>query len=263
MIIELTALDLALATCLILVNALISWRLRLGLERQLLTASLRTVVQLLLVGLVLRWVFSLSEWYWPVMLMALMTTVAAAAAAQRSGYRFPGIYSASFTAMASASTVVTCFAILFIIDVRPWHKPQYIIPLFGMILGNTVNGISLGLRQWGLEVTTRGDCIEARLAAGATPREAAESALRQAMRTGMVPILNSMMIVGLVSLPGMMTGQILQGADPDKAAVYQILIMFMIAAGTALGTLTAVWLGFRASFGPAEELCKERFISID
>jgi len=259
-LIKLTPLDLVLAASLILINALISFRLRLGLERQLLIASLRTVVQLVLIGLLLDWIFSLSGWYWPVSLLLIMTTVAASAAASRSGYRFPGIYKASFAAMASASTVVTCFSILFIIELDPWYKPQYIIPLFGMLLGNTVNGISLGLRQWGLEVTQRWELIETRLACGATAREASEAALREAMRTGMIPIVNSMMIVGLVSLPGMMTGLILQGAAPGDAVAYQILIMFMIASGTALGTLAAVWFAFRASFGPSEELLRERFV---
>ena len=113
-----------------------------------------------------------------------------------------------------------------------------------MILGNTLNGISIGLNTF-LEATVADrDRIEMRLSLGANRWEAGRPLLQQAVRTGMIPIINSMMIVGLVSLPGMMTGQLLAGASPLQAVRYQIVIMFLIASATAIGTVTVVLFGF-------------------
>ena len=117
-----------------------------------------------------------------------------------------------------------------------------------MILGNTLNGISLGLDRLGSELASKRDQVDTLLALGATRWEAARAAVQQAVRTGMIPTINSMMVVGLVSLPGMMTGQLLAGVDPLQAVMYQIVIMFLIAAGTSLGTVSVVLLGYRRLF---------------
>ena len=117
-----------------------------------------------------------------------------------------------------------------------------------MVLGNTLNGISLGMDRLGEELDGKRDQVETLLALGATRWEAARAPVQQALRTGMMPTINSMMVVGLVSLPGMMTGQLLAGADPMQAVMYQIVIMFLIAAGTSLGTLSVILLGYRRLF---------------
>jgi putative ABC transport system permease protein len=143
---------------------------------------------------------------------------------------------------------VTAVALLAVVQVRPWYLPQYAIPLLGMILGNTLNGISLGLDRFGEELVGKRDQVEALLALGATRWEAARASVGRAVRTGMIPTLNTMMVVGLVSLPGMMTGQLLAGADPMQAVMYQIVIMFLIASATALGTVSVVLLGYRRLF---------------
>jgi putative ABC transport system permease protein len=118
----------------------------------------------------------------------------------------------------------------------------------GMILGNTLNGVSLGLVSFTEAMVARRDEVETLLALGATRREAAQAPIRHAIRTGMTPIINAMMVVGLVSLPGMMTGQLLSGVDPIEAVKYQIVIMFLIAAATSLSTVLAVLLNFRRLF---------------
>lgn len=237
--------QLAVATALILVNGAISVALRLELGRDLLIASVRTVVQLTLVGLILDWVFALRNAPVVVLLTLLMVTAAAVAAARRPDRSYRGIYRDSFVSMAASSLLITMIAVVGILSVRPWYEPQYLIPLLGMLLGNSLTGISLGLERLLSRVKDDRDRVEARLALGGTPWEATRPAVREAVRTGMIPILNVMTIVGIVSLPGMMTGQILAGADPVDAVKYQILILFMIAASTALGTLGAVLLGYR------------------
>jgi putative ABC transport system permease protein len=127
-----------------------------------------------------------------------------------------------------------------------------------MILGNTLNGISLGLDRLGDELSGQRDRVEALLCLGATRWEAAHSAIETAVRTGMIPMINSMMVVGIVSLPGMMTGQLLSGVDPIQAVKYQIVILFLIAAGTALGTISVVLLSFRQLFNSRHQFLYQR-----
>ena len=117
-----------------------------------------------------------------------------------------------------------------------------------MILGNTLNGVSLGLDRLGSELRGKRDQVEASLALGATRWEAARKPVQQAVKTGLIPTINAMMVVGIVSLPGMMTGQLLAGTSPLEAVKYQIVIMFLIASGTALGTVSVVLLSFRRLF---------------
>ena len=248
--IELTYGQVGLAALLIVINGAISFLLRLGMERSLLVASIRTVLQLLLIGFVLQWIFDPRRG-WPTVaaLMFLMTLIASAAAVQRTDRRFPGIWLTSIVSSGASAWLVTGFALAVVLqEVRPWYQPQYAIPLLGMILGNTLNGISLGLGRLGEELTAHRDEVEALLTLGATRWEAARRPIQQAIRTGMVPIINSMMVVGLVSLPGMMTGQLLSGTRPTEAVKYQIVIMFLIASSSALGTAGAVLLSYRRLF---------------
>ncbi|NUQ60901.1 MAG: iron export ABC transporter permease subunit FetB [Pirellulales bacterium] len=258
--IELTYWQIGLATALILISGLISLALRLGMEQRLLVASVRTVVQLLLIGLVLRWVFEVQTWYAVVALLLAMTGIAGIAAVRRTDRRYRGIWLDSIVSMGASSWLITGMALAAIIQVRPWYQAQYAIPLLGMILGNTLNGISLGLDRLGEELDGKRDQVETLLVLGATGWEAARGPVQQAVRTGMVPIINSMMVVGLVSLPGMMTGQLLAGVEPVQAVMYQIVIMFLIAAGTSLGTVSVVLLGYRRLFSRDHQFLVERIV---
>jgi putative ABC transport system permease protein len=127
-----------------------------------------------------------------------------------------------------------------------------------MVLGNALTGVSLALDRFTEDLASRRDQIEAFLALGATRWEAAYKPIQEALRTGMIPTINSMLVMGLVSLPGMMTGQILAGASPIDAVRYQIVIIFMIASGTALGTICVVLLTFRVLFNQEHQLRLER-----
>ena len=238
--------EVALAAALILINGALSLALGLGLERRLLVASARTVVQLLLIGYLLKFIFGLRHPLWVLLLGLVMAALAGQAAVGRVSGRFRGIHLGSTLSVLVSSFVVTGLAVAFIVRPRPWYEPQYVIPLLGMVLGNALNGISLGLDRFLEGLVRRRDQVEGLLALGATRWEACRDVMRDAVRTGMVPTLNAMAVVGLVSLPGMMTGQILAGAAPADAVRYQIVIMFMIAAATALGTLGAVAFAYRS-----------------
>jgi putative ABC transport system permease protein len=240
--------QVAIAVSLIVISGLISLLLQLGLERRLLIASLRTVVQLLLVGFVLQWIFAADKWYFVLAMMLVMTLVAGGAAVQRTERRYRGIWLDSVISMWASSWLVTAVALWGIVQIQPWYRPQYSIPLLGMILGNTLNGIALGMDRLGTDLVAKRDQVETLLALGANRWEAARATIQQSVRTGMLPTLNAMMVVGLVSLPGMMTGQLLAGVVAVQAVLYQIVIMFLIAAGTSLGTVSAVLLGYRRLF---------------
>jgi putative ABC transport system permease protein len=250
---HLTPPQVGLAALLVLVNAALSLALRLGLGRRLLVAAVRLVVQLLLVGLVLQWVFANARWYTVVALAALMTVIAGVAAVRRTERRYPGVWLDSLLSVWLASWLVMGFALTAVVPVEPWYRPQYAVPLLGMVLGNALNGISLGLDSFGHELAARRGQVEALLALGATRWEAAREPVQRAVRTGMVPVLNAMAVAGIVSLPGMMTGQVLGGVDPVEAAKYQIVIMFLIAAASALATVGAVLLGYRRLFNADDQ----------
>jgi putative ABC transport system permease protein len=261
---ELSGVQLGVAASLIVICGAVSVALRLGLEKRLLLAATRTIAQLLLIGLVLGWIFNAGRWYIILALMSAMTLIAGTAAVQRTARRYRGIWLDSIISMWASSWLITAVALLAVLQLpqhgRPWYQPQFAIPLLGMILGNTLNGISLGLDRFGEELHGKRDQVETLLALGATRWEAARAPIQQAVRTGMTPIINSMMVVGLVSLPGMVTGQLLAGADPFQAAKYQIAIMFLIAAGTSLGTVGVVLLSYRRLFTPDHQFLPGRLV---
>lgn len=254
---DLSHVDLAIAASLILVSGGISWYMRLKMEKQLAIASLRTIVQLLLVGYVLKWVFDISTLLALVPVVILMLLTATHTAVTRPNRAFRGAGWRAFVTMAASSLMITVTATRLIVGVTPWFAPHYLIPLLGMVLGNTMNGISLSIDHLLESLSERGAEVEMELALGASRWEAARGPLSQAIRRGMIPITNTMMVVGIVALPGMMTGQILAGADPLVAVKYQIMIMFMIAAGTALGSMAASLLAYRRLFNSKHQLRSE------
>jgi len=249
--VELTVGQVALASLLILIGAAVSLWLRLRMEGTLLIASVRTVVQLALLGLILHWIFDVDRWAIVLGIALVMTIIAGLTAAGRAKRQFRGVHAITTVSVMTSSWLVTGYVLGVVFQgLDPWYHPQYSIPLLGMVLGNTLNGISVGLSTLTESLTRHRDRIEMLTALGATRGEAAAESIREAVRTGMIPIVNSMMIVGLVSFPGMMTGQIVSGVEPGQAVRYQIVIMFLIAGATALGTFTVVHLATYRLFAP-------------
>ena len=260
--IELSYGQVACAALLVLLNAAISVILDLGMLRSWLFAGLRTVGQLTLVGIVLEWVFRVERWYVVLLIIIAMTIVAAHTAVGRSERKYVGIYTNTILSIWVSAWVTAVFGMLVILgSEHSWYQPQYAIPLLGMILGNTLNGISLGLNTFTDALVRRREEVESLLALGATRWEAARGPTQHAVRTGLIPIMNSMMVVGIVSLPGMMTGQLLSGTSPLQAVKYQIVIMFLIASATALGTVGVVFLTYRRLFNHGHQFLHDRLES--
>ncbi len=261
--IALSPLDLALASILVLALALISRRMRFGVENRLLIAALRTTVQLSLIGFVLKVLFENATLWWVALLAIVMLLIAGREVMARQERRFAGWwgYGMGTMSMFISSFAVTLLALNILIQPDPWYLPQYAIPLLGMLLGNTMNGISLGLDRLTTSAWQQRQVIEARLMLGQSASQAIADIRRESIRVGMVPMINAMTAAGVISLPGMMTGQILAGAPPMEAVKYQILIMFLITTGTGFGTLGAVWFGSKRLFDERERLRLERLKS--
>jgi putative ABC transport system permease protein len=240
--------QLLLATGFIVFVGVLSVRLSLGLEKDLAIAALRTYVQLLALGLVLRYVFRIDSPWLVVGILAVMVVVAGWTIVRRAPDAPSGILGSSVLSMALTGFLVTLTVTGLIIQVEPWYKPQYLIPIAGMVLGNSMNGIALALERLFSDLDARSDQVLALTALGATPWEASHPSIRRALRAGLIPTINSMAAVGIVFIPGMMAGQILAGVDPLAATGYQIVVILMVAGATALGSVTAVLLTYRRRF---------------
>lgn len=256
--VDLGPLDLTIAAVLVLIAGVISLVMRLDLERQLAVASARTVVQLLLIGHLLRFVFGLDHPGPVLLVLGLMVVAAARAAVGRAQRGFEGLTWLVLLTLAVTGFSITATVTQVVIRVEPWYRPQYVLPLLGMLLGNTLTALSLAIDHFLEQLDVRRDEVEADLALGATRWEAARRPMRAALRRALIPIVNAMSVVGIVSLPGMMTGQILAGADPVAAVEYQILIMFMLAGSCALSSIGALFLVYRRLFDEAHRLRAER-----
>jgi len=234
--------DLMLAALLVIGNALLSWRLRLGVERQLAVAAVRTTVQLTLIGFVLKALFDAVSPLWTSVAALVMIAFAGREVKARQATRLRGwwAYGLGGASMLFAGTLVTIFALTTQLQPHPWYHPRYSLPLLGMILGNTMTGLGLALGTLNQSAVQAQAAIEAQLALGETAFHSMQPQMRTAIRTGLIPIINAMSAAGVVSLPGMMTGQILSGIAPGEAVKYQVLIMFLIAGATGLSVLLAV-----------------------
>jgi putative ABC transport system permease protein len=240
----LTAPDLVIASLLIVVDGLLSLALGLDLHWQLGWAAARMVAQLLLIGVVLRWVFALASPAVTLLLILLMVAMAAREVAARPEQRLGrfGNYAVGATAVAFATFLTATLALTTAIRPQPWYDPHYAIPLAGIVLGNVLNGASLALDSLLGGVVRERAAIEARLALGATMAEAMRRLIRDSVRRALLPIVNQMSAAGIITLPGIMTGQILAGTDPVEAVKYQILLMFLLSGGSGLGSVAVVYL---------------------
>ena len=259
-LIVLSPLDLGLAAGLVLLLAVLSWRLHLAIGQRVLIAAARSTVQLLLLGLVLKALFHSTNPWLVALLATVMLGVAGYEVMARQKHRLRGIwgYGTGALSMFLSSFSIAVLALLVLLQPDPWYQPQYAIPLLGMLLGNTMTGIAVSLDNLTRQTLEKRHQIEARLALGHNAVEAIGDIRRDALRSGLIPIVNSMTTAGIVSLPGMMTGQILAGSPPMEAAKYQLMILFLIAAGTGLGSMAAVMIGSTRLFDGRARLRRDR-----
>jgi putative ABC transport system permease protein len=246
------------AAATVVVAGVVSVLLRLRLERQIAFAAVRCVAQLLLVGYVLRYVFAVRS---PLLLLPValvMTYAASRASAGRTSRRYAGEQWQAFATLLLCGVVTTAGATGLLLGVRPWWEPRYAVPLLGMMLGNALTGVALSLDHLLETLDERRGEIDGLLSLGADRWEAARGPLAGAVRRGMLPTVNALSVAGIVSLPGMMTGQILAGADPLVAVRYQIVVLFLQTASTAFACVAAGLLACATLFNDRHQLRADR-----
>lgn len=242
--IDLTPFDLVIGSGLVLLSAGLSLVLSLRIHRSLIWGAVRMVVQLMLVGYVLRIVFVTMNPWLTILVAAVMAGAASYEVGARQQQRLGLIshYATGGGATVFATLVITVLALVTTLRPTPWYNPREALPLTGIILGNVMNSVSLALNSFFNSVKRERNAIEARLALGEPRYMALHGLAAQAIRTGLIPAINVMTAAGLITMPGIMTGQLLAGMDPLSAAKYQILLMFLIVGGNCLGAFAAVYL---------------------
>ncbi|MBD1939173.1 iron export ABC transporter permease subunit FetB [Microcoleus sp. FACHB-68] len=232
-----------------------AWQ-RIGLEGQLTLATGRTTVQLLVVGYFLEAVFALNDPWVVLAVVVVMLTIAAIVARNRISKKIPQVLLVVWGSILVSSALTLAYTNLLIIRPATWYEPQYIIPLAGIVLGNAMNGAAIAGERLVSSINTSQLEIETHLSLGATPQQAVASYRKEAIKAGMIPTINTMMVVGVVTLPGIITGQLLSGVRPIDAAAYQMLIMFMLALTTITTTLLVTQGLCRQFFNQAAQLQK-------
>ncbi|MGC1301550.1 MAG: iron export ABC transporter permease subunit FetB [Caulobacteraceae bacterium] len=258
--ISLTPLDLAVAASLVVFDAVLSIVLALRLHRQLAIAAVRMVVQLVAIGYILKLVFALDSPAATLTVVLVMILIAAREVAARPERRFRDVSNLALGAgsVALATFVTVILALTTAIRPHPWFAPRYAIPLAGIILGNVLNAASLTLDSLLSSAAQDKASIEARLCLGEPYWRAVAKPLRAAIRRGLLPIINQMSAAGVVTLPGIMTGQILAGLDPMEAVKYQILLMFLLAGGGGLAAVSIAYLTAWRLTDPRQRLRLDR-----
>ncbi|KAG0362491.1 hypothetical protein BGZ54_008615 [Gamsiella multidivaricata] len=259
--VELQWYHVAIASSLILVNGILSIVLGLGLEKRLFISAIRCIVQLSIMGLVLENIFSSNNPILNFLLALLLIFLGTYEAVfnvskRRHIYMFPSV----LLSMGCSCLIIATFGTRLAMGVDPLHSPKEFIPVLGMLLGNTMTGISLGLDQCLSQFSENKEKIELYLSMGASRWEACRPIAVEAMRRAMLPTINQMSIIGLISIPGMMTGQLIAGASVMNAAKSQQIIMFMISGAAAFGTLSSVLICLRVCFDSSDRLRPERII---
>jgi len=252
-IISLNLWQFSLIYLLLIAVLFIMKKCRISQTKLLFVASLRMTVQLTLAGLVLTYIFENPHPLFTVLYLMIMTGFAIFTVLSRNksiNKRFKIIVGAS---LAATGLSIVSFFIMVIVGADLFN-PQYTIPISGMIIGNAMTGVSLGLRAFNENIKAMRSRIDALLNIGATPRKILLPFVNQALETALLPTLNSMIGMGIISLPGMMTGQILSGTLPMTAILYQIAIIIAICAVTCLAVFCSLYFGHKTLYNKRQQL---------
>jgi putative ABC transport system permease protein len=247
------SLTLALTFSLVGVALAISYKEKIGLEKDILISSVRAVIQLSLIGLVLKYVFNLNNVALTSFILLLMVYNAAAVASKR-GAGIAHVRWISFAAIL-IGLLITLGGLVGFQAVS--FKPSEVIPISGMVVGNSMIALGLLYRNLRESFVDRREEVEVKLCLGATPREAARNLVRNSIKTAMVPTIDSMKTVGIVQLPGMMTGLILAGTSPEVAIKYQIMVAFMLTGAVTISAFVASYWAYRGFFNAQAQLADE------
>src|SRR5210317_1323961 len=253
-IIDLSLWDLVTVYSLLLMSIGLAHILRAGQGRDIFWSGLRMFVQLMIVGYLLHLVFALESALPVLLILVVMTGFAVQTIGARVETKMPNFYRVVGAAILFGCGGMTFFFCTLVIGLEPWYDPRYLIPLAGMVIGNAMTGASLAVERLTAEFRERSEEIETALCLGSSVKLAAEPAVSSAFRAALIPSVNAMAAMGLVFLPGMMTGQILSGTEPLIAVKYQIAIMCVITGSVSLTTLFILRFGYPSYFTSYQSL---------
>lgn len=239
---DITPLGLSVTLIFVLLAGAASTALHLGLGKDLLIGTVRTVAQLYLMAFVLRTVFALRDWYLVLGVFTVMILFAAQVVKGRVKEKQLRLFWPTFVSMLLSYMTVSAVVVGVVVQAKPWYDPMYFIPIGGMVIGNSVSAIAVATERLLTDLRRRRAEVELLLCLGADASQASADIFRGAVRSGMIPSITSMMGVGIVWIPGMMTGQLLAGSDPLVAVEYQIVVMLMLVGSTAIGSVLSLWL---------------------
>jgi putative ABC transport system permease protein len=258
--VTISAPRLLLAVCLIAVAVVLSRRARIGLEKDLVWGAIRGAAQLIAIGYALLLLFDHQHPAWVLLLLGVMVIAAGATAARRveHGPRGRVLFPRATMAIGVGALVALVPVFTAIVPLHPWYEARYLVPISGMMLSNAMNTVALVFERIFASARSEGDQIEALLALGATPRQALHPQARATLRAALLPTINGLLTVGLVALPGMMTGQIVSGTAPVQAVRYQIVILYQLVAVAAVAGFVAVAFARRLLFNARGQLLLPR-----
>lgn len=254
-IVDITLLQLVSAYIFILILLFIVKIKKINREREILIASIRMTLQLTLVGYILVYVFQNPSPLFTIVIILIMESFAIFNIFKRVKKDIPKDLKKIIAFAMSIGTLTSILFFLFIVvGIEPWYKPQYFIPLAGMLIGNSMTGISLGVERLIDGFDSRRYEVETALMLGADSKKASKKIVNNAFDSSIMPTINSMMGMGIVFLPGMMTGQILSGISPITSIKYQIAIMLGIMGSVSLAVIIFLQLGYKTFFNTREQL---------
>ncbi len=241
---------LALTLIFVLLPLFLSKTLKLGLEKDTIIATVRSIIQLMFVGYILKFVFEAEHPIY-ILLMILLMIGAAVENVRKKGLFIKGITWKVGTTIIFIEILTQ--GILIGLNITP-PTPQYIIPISGMIIGNAMVLSILFLNRFTAEIEAREEQAELILSLGGTPKQAIHTQLISSIKASMIPTIESQKTMGLVQLPGMMSGQIIAGADPIQAVMFQLLIVFLLLTTAAVSSVMLGYLSYPALFNERMQL---------
>lgn len=243
-------LSLALTFSLVLIALFLSYKEKLGLEKDMLIGSARAVIQLTVIGFILKFVFNLDNILFTTLILLIMVYNASTVARKR-GTSIENSLLISFVSILSG-LVITLGSLLAFGAIT--YQPSQVIPISGMVVGNSMVAISLLFKSLLTNFQTKKDEVEVKLCLGAPAKEASINLIRDSIKTAMLPTFDSMKTLGIVQLPGMMTGLILAGVAPESAIKYQIMVAFMLAGAVTISSFVASYWAYRSFFTTLSQL---------
>lgn len=239
---------LVIAMVMVMIAAVIAELARMGIGRTLLWSACRALLQLCAMGFIMSYVIRANN-PWLVLALIVLMLVAGVQITLSKAKGVPkGLAGPVLLSLVITMLIMISLVTELIVRPHPWYAPQLVIPLTGMLLGNTVSALAVGLSRFYESMNERRDEVDTMLALGATPWEAARPSVISSIRLGLLPTTSSLASAGIVTIPGMMAGQVIAGGDPLNAAKYQFVILAAIAALTLLADGLIMKLVYRTCF---------------